>query len=258
MRRTTVCAAFGLAAALWCGATMAVGADAEKKAARKPIRVLLTVGGHDYEQAPFHAMFEKLPGVVCKRIDIRTEADVLKPGLEKDVDVLVMYDMCPGLSPKQQENFAKLLSQGIGVVALHHNIGGHADWTEWPKVIGGKFFLKPQDYAGKSWKNSPWDHDQDLNVTVADKNHPITKGLKDFQIHDETYGGYWVSPDAHVLLTTDHPKNNKEVAWVTKYGKSPVFYLQLGHDNQAWKNPAYPELLKRGIRWANRANKRGQ
>jgi type 1 glutamine amidotransferase len=29
-----------------------------------------------------------------------------------------------------------------------------------------------------------------------------------------------------------------------------VFFLMLGHDSKAWKNPNYPEILSRGIRWA--------
>jgi type 1 glutamine amidotransferase len=59
-----------------------------------------------------------------------------------------------------------------------------------------------------------------------------------------------VAPDVKVLLTTDHPKNDPKIAWVKEYGKSRVFFLMLGHDSKAWKNPNYPEILSRGIRWA--------
>jgi type 1 glutamine amidotransferase len=52
-----------------------------------------------------------------------------------------------------------------------------------------------------------------------------------------------------VLLKTDHPKNDSNVAWVTKYGKSRVFYLMLGHNHEAWQNPNYPEIVARAIRW---------
>ena len=53
-----------------------------------------------------------------------------------------------------------------------------------------------------------------------------------------------------MLLKTDHPKNNPELAWVTQYGKSPVFYLMLGHDSKAWANPNYKQLVLNGILWA--------
>ena len=86
---------------------------------------------------------------------------------------------------------------------------------------------------------------------MADKTHTITKGVGDFQIHDETYSGYYVAPGVKVLLTTDHPKNNPQLAWTTSYGKSRVCYLMLGHDGKAYQNPNYSRLVCQAIRWAD-------
>lgn len=217
---------------------------------RKPIRVLLTYGGHGFEEDAFFAMFDALPNVEYTKIQLPEQADALNPEAADKYDVLVMYDMVPGISPEQQEAFVALLNKGIGVVSLHHNLGAHRDWAEYRNIIGGKYLHEACEIDGTSYPASTWDHDQTLNIRIADPEHPITKGMKDFTIHDETYHGYYVSPKAHVLLTTDNPKNNTEIAWTAEYGKSRVFYLQLGHDGQAWKNPAYPKLLHRGIRWA--------
>jgi type 1 glutamine amidotransferase len=74
--------------------------------------------------------------------------------------------------------------------------------------------------------------------------------VKDFPIVDEAYDKYYLDPRVHLLLTTEHPKNAKSVAWVTTYGKSPVFYLQLGHGETAYDNPNYRKLVVNGIRWA--------
>jgi ribosomal subunit interface protein len=41
----------------------------------------------------------------------------------------------------------------------------------------------------------------DIKVEVAD--HPITMGVKDFTLHDETYKGMWFSPDITVLMKTE-------------------------------------------------------
>ena len=213
-------------------------------------RVLVTVGGHGYEEAPFDAMFKAMPNITFTKVELPKQADLLKPGLEKDYDVIVMYDMVAAISPQQQEAFVALLNKGIGLVSLHHNMGAHQGWDEFHRIIGGKFCTKDCTIDGKPYKTSTWDHDQDLTITVADPKHPITRDLKDFTIHDETYKGYWVSPKVRVLLKTDHPKNSPEIAWVTSFGNSRVFYLMLGHDNQAWKNPNFTELLSRGIRWA--------
>ena len=245
-----ILAGFLLVISTFFAASQPVVADEPAKGEK--IRVLLTVGGHGYEEAPFYAMWDALPGVKWTKIELPKQADLLKPGLEKQYDVIAMYDMCPGIKPEQQEAFVKLLEKGIGVVALHHNLGGHQKWDEFRNIIGGKFCTSPCVIDGTKCKQSTWDHDQEVKITVVDKDHPITKGIEDFQIHDETYGGYWVSPEAKILLKTDHPKNKPgQIAWTTKYGNSPVFYLLLGHDHQAWQNPNYPKILGQAIHWAS-------
>jgi uncharacterized protein len=244
----TATSALLLAAAI-VAASQPVMADQPAKGEK--IRVLVTVGGHGYEEAPFYAMWDSLPGVTWTKIELPKQGDLLKPGLEKQYDVIAMYDMCPGLKPEQQEAFAELLKKGIGLVAMHHNLGGHQKWDEFRKIIGGKFCIADCEIDGVKCKQSTWDHDQEVKVTVVDKEHPITKGVDTFTIHDEVYGGYWVSPDVKVLLATDHPKNKPgQIAWVTKYGNSRVAYLLLGHDHLAWQNPNYPKLLIQAIQWA--------
>lgn len=219
-------------------------------AADAKLRVLLTVGGHGFEEDAFYAVFKAMPDLTFQVAQMPQDAGRLKPGLEKQFDVLVMYDMVAGIAPEQQKAFVELLRRGIGVVSLHHNLGAHAGWPEFARIIGGKFFLKETVFQGKNFKPLEWQHDQDLVIRVADPDHPITKGLKDFQIHDETYRGFWTDPKARVLLKTNHPKNNPEIAWVTQYGNSRVFYLMLGHDSKAYANPNFRELVHRGIRWA--------
>ena len=236
-------------------------ARAAEPAAKPTIRVLLTYGGHGFEEKPFFALFDGLAGVQWTKAPMPQSAGLLKPGLEKDYDVIVMYDMVGKVSPEEQKAFVELLQRGIGLVSLHHNLGAHRDWDEFRQVVGGKFCfgvaevtdrklrMTGVDVGGKKYGPSGWAHGQDLQVAVADREHPITHGLSNFTIHDETYNKFYVAPDVHVLLTTDHPKNDPQIAWVKQYGKSRVFYFQLGHDSQAWKNPVYGEILLRGIRW---------
>lgn len=214
------------------------------------IRVLLTYGGHGFDEKPFFAMFDALPGVSYTKAPLPESAERLKPGLEKDCDVVVMYDMFSGLSDDQRKAFVGLLNAGIGVVSLHHNVGAHANWDEFRKIIGGKFIFQDCEIDGKKYAKSPWADGQHMRIHVADKEHPITQGLEDFEVHDEAYGTFYVAPDVHVLLTTDYATCNPQIAWTREYGKSRVAYLMLGHDNVAWSNPNYPKILGRAIQWA--------
>jgi type 1 glutamine amidotransferase len=214
------------------------------------LRVLVITGGHAYEEPQFEAMFKSIPDIAVRYETYPKAAELLKPDLAKDTDVVVFYDMwAQGITPEQQKDYVALLKQGIGIVALHHTMGAHANWPEYEKIISGRFRVQDTVVDGKTVAKSGYDHDQDIDVKIADADHPITRGLKDFAIHDETYSNYDTSPDAHVLLTTKHPKSDPELAWVKTYERSRVFLLQLGHDHFAYENPTYRQLIARGIRW---------
>ncbi len=232
------------------GAGLPSAAAAKEPPPQRPLRVLLTYGGHGFEEAKFFALFDSLDGIEYEKAPLPEKADLFKPGLQQQFGAIVMYDMVAGFTPPQQEAFVQLLNEGIGVVSLHHNLGAHRQWPEFTKIIGGKFIFQPTNLEGQDYKNSTWSHGEQLKVTVVDREHPITRGLADFEIHDETYGGYYTASDVHLLLKTDHPKNDPELAWTKTYGKSRVVYLMLGHDHLAWENPAYPRLLAQSIDWA--------
>jgi type 1 glutamine amidotransferase len=231
--------------------TTASPALAQTPAPAKPIRVLVTYGGHAFQEKEFWAMWDALPGVTYTKAPLPQSAGMLKPGLEKDFDVIVTYDMFTGFTPEQKEAFAALLkTTPIGLVALHHSFNSHTDWDGYRHILGGRYLPKAATIDGKELPASTYHHDQDIDVTVADSSHPITAGLKPFRIHDETYGGVYVAPDVHPLLTTDHPTWKGPIVWTHAYGQGRVVVNLLGHDAQAWTNPAYPDLLVRCIRWA--------
>ncbi|OGV66020.1 MAG: hypothetical protein A2283_08510 [Lentisphaerae bacterium RIFOXYA12_FULL_48_11] len=223
--------------------------NAQAQADGKKVRMLIVTGGHGFEEAKFFKMFDEFKGVEYKKAFFPQAGELLKPGLEKECDVIVMYDMVKSITPEQQKAFVELLNTGIGLLCMHHDLGASQEWAEFTKIRGGKYCMKAETIDGKEYK-STFDHGQDIKVTVADNEHPITKGVADFTIHDETYGSCYVSPSVKVLLRTDHPKSCPDLAWVHEYAKSKVFYLMLGHDSKAWENPAFKEILERGIKWS--------
>jgi uncharacterized protein len=223
---------------------------AETPAEQNKIRVLVTYGGHGFAEKPFWAMIDALPNVVYSKAKLPQQMDMLKPGLEKDFDVIVRYDMTPPVKLEQEKAFVELLNRGIGLVGLHHNLDAHKDWVEYRHILGGAYLFKPWEFEGKTYGPSHWIDDQDMKVTVADRQHPIMAGIEDFQIHDEAYREYYTASDVNVLLTTNHPKNDPKVAWTKTYGNSRVFYMMFGHGPTAWQNPVYPRILINAIHWA--------
>jgi type 1 glutamine amidotransferase len=73
--------------------------------------------------------------------------------------------------------------------------------------------------------------------------------VKDFVIHDETYGLYDMLPGSHQLLAADEATSAKHIAWAKNWGDARVVYLQLGHDKLAYANPNFRQLVAQAIRW---------
>lgn len=224
-------------------------ARAEEAASPEKIRVLLTVGGHNFEEPPFYAIFDGMPDVAWTKLEMPQGADRLGPALKKDFDVLVMYDMYRGTTPEQQKAFLELMDTGIGLVSLHHNLCSRLEWPEFKRIIGGWYFYEPGEIDGVPYKASAYYLDQVMNISVVDKEHPVTKGIEDFEAADESYEGCWVDPAATVLLKTDYAKSTPSIAWAKTYRNSRVVYLELGHDRKIYVNPNYQKFIHQAIRW---------
>ena len=216
-----------------------------------PIRVVVVTGGHGFEEDSFSAIFRSFRDVEFTVATQTDDSELFEDISEWNYDVIVLYNMTQKISPKRQQNFVKLLNRGVGVVALHHSIGAWQQWNTYPKIIGGKFYLKETKEGKVVRAASKYKDDVDIDVHVEDREHPITKGLKDFRIHDETYKNCSFEKDNHVLLSTEEETNDEPLCWVRKYGKGRVCYIQFGHDGAAYTNRNYRLLIGRAIRWCS-------
>jgi uncharacterized protein len=214
------------------------------------IRVLLITGGHDYETEPFRQVFASFTNLVVQHVTQPKAQEYFRPEAARAYDVIVLYDMWQDISPEAKTHFTRLLREGKGLVATHHCLAGYQDWDEYARIIGGKYHEKKYVVNGVEQPASTYQHDVDFRVHVEDPAHPVTQGVKDFDIHDETYGGFTVAPGVKPLLTTTEPTNGKTLSWTHSYGKARVVYLQLGHDHVAYENPNYRRLLLQAIQWA--------
>ncbi|MBI5394094.1 MAG: ThuA domain-containing protein [Verrucomicrobia bacterium] len=241
----TACAAVAFATV-----TSAVAAD--------KIRVLLVTGGHAFERPQFFKIFEDNTEITFKSVEHPNPKEgpkpdpmhpLLKPDAAKDYDVIVLYDMWQPITDEAQGDLVNLLKAGKGLVALHHCLASYQAWDEYAKIIGGKYWLKDRGEGSAKKPHSTYKHGMRFTVHIADPKHPVTKGMKDFEIFDETYGGFEVKPGVKALLTTDEPTSGKTIGWAKTYGKSRVVYIELGHDHLAYENPNYQRLIAQAIKW---------
>lgn len=214
------------------------------------IRVLVVTGGHDFEREPFFAMLDECDGVEYREV-AQPEANECYTVEEAEAwDVLLLYDMTQAITEEQMAALLSRVSEGKGVVALHHSLASYDAWPEWEKLLGGHYYQAPWERDGVEQPRSTYRHDVEVRVSIADPDHPITRGISDFTLHDEVYGGFAVDPGVHVLLTTDHPESGPVIGWTNTYGQGRVVYIQPGHGPQAYEDANYRALVSRAIRWA--------
>ena len=88
-------------------------------------------------------------------------------------------------------------------------------------------------------------------MNIVRPEHPIVRGLRDFEADDELY--ICLIGDRPVeVLATAHSKltgKNEPMAFVLECGKGRVFHTPLGHDCRAIEMPGVAELLRRGCLW---------
>ena len=219
-------------------ALVAFTAFAVSALAQSPIRVLLITGGHDHDIA-FYAVFDD-PRF---RVTVDGHPSAFRRDFRNRYDVLVMYDTAE-IDETKQKHVRAFADAGKGIVVLHHAICSNLKWLWWgEEVVGGRWRFAPET------PTTQYSHDERIDVRVV-KRHPVTEGVGDFTILDETYKDMWISPKAEVLLTTDHPKSDRAVAWLGLHPSARVVYIQFGHDAHAHRDANYIRLVRNAVTWS--------
>ena len=140
---------------------------------------------------------------------------------------------------KPKAALERVVEQGQGIVVMHHALLAWEKWPFWNELIG---------FDNRNFR---YKEGLQLKIAVSDEVHPVIEGMSEFETVDEGYvlhGKY--DGEGTVLLTTDHKDAMVQVAWARQQGDCRVFCLTLGHDNEAWTNASFRDVLQRGIVWS--------
>jgi hypothetical protein len=216
------------------------------------IRVLLVTGGHAFEKEPFFKLFKDNPDITCQAVEHPNAHAMFKAEAASQYDVIVMYDFNQKITEEAKADFVARLKDGKGLVVLHHAIATYPEWPEYWNIIGARYYLAATNINGVEKPRSGWKEGMHFRIHIADPNHPVTRGLTDFDTHDEAYKWFDVAKECHPLLTTDEPESNKVIAWAKTYKGTRVVYIQSGHDHFGYENPNFQQILRQAIRWTAR------
>ncbi|GAC1465933.1 MAG: ThuA domain-containing protein [Isosphaeraceae bacterium] len=156
-------------------------------------------------------------------------------------DALLLYANIDAIQPEQEKALLDYVAGGGGFVPLHCASFCFRNSSEFVALVGAQF---------KSHGTGEFD------TKVVDTEHPITLGLEPFRTWDETYvHTRHHESGRHVLQTRPDGNSEEPWTWVRTQGKGRVFYTAYGHDGRTWGQPAFHDLLERGIRWASNKGK---
>ena len=218
-----------------------------------PTKVLIVVGNHKMQRAPFFAMFENHPEITYT---IANEVDGAQAWDRDDLltyDVILIYDSQRSMTPAQKQRFLSLFDKGVGIVVLNHSLLSYQDWPEYERIVGGKYLLDTEKLPdGTTLPESTCLHNVTYPVTIVDRAHPITAGLSDFTLHDELYRGVPTTPDIHVLVTAPGTAPNPQPqAWTRLEKQSRIATIVFG-DEYAYTDPHFARLLTQAVCWAGK------
>jgi len=170
---------------------------------------------------------------VSDTLDAFRDADKLK-----QLDLVVPEWTMGEIEKEQLEGVLEAVRSGTGFAGIHGGAGDAFRMSpDWQDLVGGQFVKHPGG-DGVTYR-----------VEIADTDHPITRGLEDFEVTSEQYYMH-VDPAIHVLATTDAGGVTMPVAWTKSYGQGRVFYCSLGHVAKAVRQGEVHELVMRGMVWA--------
>ncbi|MCY3017958.1 MAG: ThuA domain-containing protein [Planctomycetota bacterium] len=216
-----------------------------KKTSKGAPAVAVVTGGHSFDVPDFHRLFRAITGV-DSYIQHMDDFASSPREVRQSYDAILFYIMLmdgprddgqPWYAGKPKTALEELGGTEQGIFVLHHAILAYPQWPAWSEIVG----ISDRKFGY---------HDgQALHVAIASPAHPITKGLRPWDMTDETYTMADAGTGSEILLTVEHPRSMKTVGWTRQYRKSRVFNFQSGHDNVAWSDPSFREVVRRGALW---------
>ncbi|WP_457964788.1 ThuA domain-containing protein [Arthrobacter sp. D1-29] len=225
---------------------------------------LVVRGGWDGHQ-PVEATDRFIPFLEGNGYSVRVEDS---PKIYGDTDYMAGVDLimqCMTMSTIERDEFDGLrtaVENGTGLAGWHGGIAdSYRNTSDYLHLIGGQFACHPGKHpdertAGQADNYVPYT----VNMLPAAADHPITRGLSDFDLVTEQY---WVLADDYidVLATTTQKVRpwdpwNREVTspavWTRQWGQGRIFVCTPGHNLKVLEDANVNTLIERGLLWASR------
>lgn len=223
--------------------------------AADPLRVFLrggvkTHGPGQHDHPRFLGEYTQLLGQRGIQVDGAMEFPTAAQLEKTDVVVIFAADGMK-ITGENRANFEKFLQRGGGLVVLHDGVvsGDQHDWAK--SVTGGSW-----RWDGE--KKTKW-YEGEVGVYFVNTDHPVSRGISNFDWKDEIYYDLDMAPDVQVLATSFHsvfviaPQLwTYEKTWPGGSRPYRSIVSLPGHEYVSFQTPHYRAMVLRSIAWAGR------
>lgn len=206
-----------------------------------------------------------VPFLEAQDYDIRVEpspAVYADAAVMSEVDVIVQSVTMSTIERAELEGLRNAVAAGTGLTGWH---GGIADSfrasSDYLQLVGGQFATHPSKHPDEVI-GTETDNFLRYTVEMTDlgREHPITRGIPDFELETEQY---WVLTDElnDVLATTTHPAPawhpwqralTTPAVWTRHWGSGRIAVATPGHSPDVLRNEHVRTIVERSILWVSR------
>ncbi|WP_326825292.1 ThuA domain-containing protein [Streptosporangium sp. NBC_01756] len=178
------------------------------------------------------------------------------------VDLVVQCFSMGSIEPDALSGLRSAVEAGTGFAGWHGGItDAFRDNPDYLQLVGGQFACHPgKPEAERTGEQSDNYVPHRVNILPAAADHPITRGIEDFDLVTEQY---WVLADGYcdVLATTTqavrdsdpwHRPVTSPAVWTRSWGAGKVFVCTPGHRVEVLEDPNVRTIVERGLLWAGR------
>jgi type 1 glutamine amidotransferase len=216
--------------------------------AQRPMRAVIVTGENSYSGHVWKDTSAELKNILdsgkaFQQVQVEPDPNFIANDafLGYDVAVLDFRNAKPLASDERvQANLLKFLAQGKGIVTIHWANGAMPYWPEFLNIVG-------RAQQSRHDKRGPF------AVKIVNPDHPITRGMKDFETDDELFWDTKEGDRPITILATAHSNiQDKDfpMALTVQNGPGRVLNITMGHDVRALQMPGTSELIRRGAAWA--------
>lgn len=213
------------------------------------IKAAVLTGAHPYDVTEFQEFVRNLDSIEAYVQNL--EDFVMDPARAADsYDVLVFYNFHQVTPPEPvsrpadrrnpwtdhaQDALIDATQSAPGILILHHALLAWPEWDYWSRLVG----ITDRTFG--------FHKGQTVTARVQSQ-HPLTEGLEDWDLVDETYT--MSEPEvSEPLITYDHPLSMRAIAWAHEVDGKQIVCYQAGHDQEAFRDRSFRRFVGNAIRW---------